>query len=84
MYLDRQAFANSVDPDQTPQNAASDQVQHCLLLSSNFVLDIRKAYTIMFKIRKARSKLIFEFYDKYGNELSCLNTYGKYSTNLSQ
>ena len=24
-------FANSVDPDQTPQNAASDQGQHCLL-----------------------------------------------------
>ena len=27
---DRQAFANSVDPDQMPQNAASDQGQHCL------------------------------------------------------
>ena len=23
-------LANSVDPDQTPQNAASDQGQHCL------------------------------------------------------
>ena len=25
-------FANSVDPDQTPQNAASDQRLHCLHL----------------------------------------------------
>ena len=24
------AFANGVDPDQTPQNAASDQGLHCL------------------------------------------------------
>ena len=24
-------LANSADPDQTPQNAASDQVLHCLL-----------------------------------------------------
>ena len=24
-------FANSADPDQTPQNAASDQGLHCLL-----------------------------------------------------
>ena len=29
---DRQARANSVDPDQTPQNAASDQGLHCLPL----------------------------------------------------
>ena len=29
-YWDRQAWANSVDPDQTPQNAASDQGLHCL------------------------------------------------------
>ena len=49
MYLDKQAWVNSVDPDQTPQYAASDQVLHCLFLSSNFVLDKRKAYTIMFK-----------------------------------
>ena len=27
---DRQALANSVDPDQMPQNAASDQGLHCL------------------------------------------------------
>ena len=29
-YWDRKAFVNSVDPDQTPQNAASDQGLHCL------------------------------------------------------
>ena len=28
-YWDRQAGANSVDPDQTPHNAASDQGLHC-------------------------------------------------------
>ena len=27
-YLDRQAWANSVDPDQMPQNVASDQGPH--------------------------------------------------------
>ena len=31
-YWDRQALANSVDPDQTSQNAASDQGLHCLPL----------------------------------------------------
>ena len=30
MYSDRQALANSVDPDQMPQIAASDQGLHCL------------------------------------------------------
>ena len=29
-YLNGQVCANSVDPDQTPQNAASDQGLHCL------------------------------------------------------
>ena len=29
-YSERQACVNSVDPDQTPQNAASDQGLHCL------------------------------------------------------
>ena len=28
--------ANSVKPDQTPQNAASDQVLHCLLSEISF------------------------------------------------
>ena len=32
-YWDRQAWANSVDPDQMLQNAASDQGLHCLPLN---------------------------------------------------
>ena len=31
-YLVRQAWANSEDPDQMPQNAVSDQDFHCLSL----------------------------------------------------
>ena len=34
MYLDRQAFsANNVDPDQMPQNVATDQGLHCLIFT---------------------------------------------------
>ena len=29
LYVSGQTLANSVDPDQTPQNAASDQGLHC-------------------------------------------------------
>ena len=35
-YSDRQAWANSVDPDQTPRSAASDQGLHCLSLIQHF------------------------------------------------
>ena len=35
-YSDRQVRANSVDPDQTPQNAASDQGLHCLSFIQQF------------------------------------------------
>ena len=31
-YLERQAWANSVDPNQTPQNTTSDQGLHCFPL----------------------------------------------------
>ena len=37
MYLDRQVWANSVDPDQMLQNAASDQGLHCWLLIQQFL-----------------------------------------------
>ena len=37
MYWDRQARANSVDPDQMPQNVASDQSLHCLPLIQQFL-----------------------------------------------
>ena len=37
MYLDRQAWANSVDPYEMPQNAASHQGLYCLLLVQQFL-----------------------------------------------
>ena len=39
-YWDRQACANSVDPDQTPQNAASDLGLHCLPLIQQYFRNI--------------------------------------------
>ena len=33
-YWDRQAWANSVDPDKTSQNAPPDQGLHCLPINS--------------------------------------------------
>ena len=35
-YWDKQAWANSVDPDQTPQKAAFNQGLHCLPLIQQF------------------------------------------------
>ena len=37
MYSDRQAWANSIDPDETPQNAASHLDLHCLPLIQQFL-----------------------------------------------
>ena len=34
---ERQAWANSVDPDQMPQNVASDQGLHCLPFIQQFL-----------------------------------------------
>ena len=36
-YWDRQDWLNRVDPDQMPQNAASDQGLHCLPLIQQFL-----------------------------------------------
>ena len=36
-YWDRLAFANSIDPDQMPQNVASDQGLHCLLYIQQYI-----------------------------------------------
>ena len=41
-YWDRQAFANSVDPDQTPQYAASDQGLHCLPYIQQYFKHIKR------------------------------------------
>ena len=35
-YRERQAFAKSEDPDQTPQNVASDQGLHCLPYTQHY------------------------------------------------
>ena len=40
MHTDRHARAHTVDPDQTPQNATSDQDLHCLSVIHEFS-DIR-------------------------------------------
>ena len=66
-YLDRQAWANSVDPEKTLQNAASHQGLPCLPLIQP-LLDTTMG-----------SKLyLFEFKNKCGKKLMGLKTYGKY------
>ena len=60
-YSNTRAGANSVDPDQTPQNAASDQGQHCLHLST--ALDTSTVSKMQFKIQ-----------DKYGKAFRRPNT----------
>ena len=51
MYSDRESLANSVDPDQTPQNTASDQSLHCLPLVQSFYtltgskMDVEEKYS---------------------------------------
>ena len=60
MYLDRQAWVNSVDPDETPLKAASHQGLLCLPPIQQF-------------LDTSGSKL-FKFYNKYGKELRCPNT----------
>ena len=37
MYSDRQGWANSIDPDETPQNTASHLGLHCLPLIQQFL-----------------------------------------------
>ena len=38
LYLDRQTIANSVDSDQMPQTAVSDQGLHCLPLIQQYYI----------------------------------------------
>ena len=49
MYSDRQAWANSVDPDETPQNAASHQGLHCFPLIQQFLDKISGSKLYLFK-----------------------------------
>ena len=54
--LDRQAYANIVDPNQTPQNATSDWGQRCLPLIQQF-LDTSTGNKIkLFKFKKSYGK----------------------------
>ena len=63
MYSDRQARANSVDPDETPQNVVSHQGLHCLPLIQQF-LDTTSGSNLY----------LFKFWNNYVKELRCPNT----------
>ena len=49
-YWDRYTFASSVDPDQTLQNAASDQGLHCLPFKQQYFRDINRQLNELFQI----------------------------------
>ena len=51
MYSGRKAWANSVDPDETPHSAASHQGQHCLPLIQQFLdkTSVSKLYLFIIK-----------------------------------
>ena len=67
MYLVRQAWANSVDPDKMLQNPASHLGLHSL------------PHIQLFLDTRLGSKLyLFKFHIKYAKDLRCLNTKGKY------
>ena len=50
MYSDRQAWANSIDPDETPQNAASHLGLHCLPLIQQFLDTTSSSELYWFKL----------------------------------
>ena len=58
IYLDRQAWANSADPDEMPQNAASHQGLHYLPLIHLLLVTVL-----------ASKSYLFKFYNKYGKQL---------------
>ena len=49
-YLDRQAVADIVDPDETLQNVVSDQGLHCLPLIQQFLDTVMGSKLYWFKI----------------------------------
>ena len=49
MYSDRQTWANSVDPDETPQNAASHQGLLCLPIIQQFLDTVSDSTLYLFK-----------------------------------
>ena len=50
MYSDRQALANSVDPDEMPHNVASHLGLHCLPLIQQFLDTISDSKLYFFRI----------------------------------
>ena len=66
MYLIWQAWANSVDPDE-------------VLQTQHFIRIYTVCHSSSYFRHNIGSKLyLFKFYIKYGKELRCLNTKGKY------
>ena len=57
-YWDRQAFANSADPDQTPQITASNQGLHCLPYIQQYFKDIKSSRMDYFKFQEKYGKWI--------------------------
>ena len=64
MYSDRQDWANSADPDEMQQNAASHQGLHFLPFIQQF-----------FDITLGSKLYLFEFKNQYGKGLRCPNTW---------
>ena len=64
MYSDRQAWANSVDPDKMPQKMASHQGLHCLLLIQQF-LDTTSGSKLYFCL------FVLQFYGPVNPSGSC-------------
>ena len=54
-------LANSVDPDQTPQNVASEPDLHCLHMTPNrylvlkWLIDLKRTYSVMIKVTTMHS-----------------------------
>ena len=48
LEIPERVLANNADPDQMPQNAASDQHVHCLQSVKPFSLSISKSYNLIY------------------------------------
>ena len=70
MYSERQAWVNSVDPDQRPQNAACDQDLHCL---QNIQTDVEEPYKVTLR-KQAYSNILKILPPKKKWKLSDKNT----------
>ena len=49
LYSDRQAWANSVDPDEAPQNVVIHQGVHCLVFKQQFLDQTLDSKLYLFK-----------------------------------